>query len=101
MGLVEWPFDDGGASGRDGLVFAVRGKGSGGSMGGGPLEIGIGFPVSESTRGAVWGGDSGSYVSAPDGDARSCSFFSRREAFAAFLRAVLEGFACVSLQAWG
>ena len=68
-------------------------------MGGGPFEMGMGFPGSESVRGAVCGGDSGSYVSPPDGDARSCSFFSRREAFAAFLRAVLEGFACVSLQA--
>ena len=70
-------------------------------MGGGPLEMGMGFPVSESVRGAVCGGDSGSYVSPPDGDARFCVFFSRREAFAAFLRAVLESLACDSLQGWG
>jgi hypothetical protein len=80
----------------------MRGKGSEGSMEEGPLEMGIGFPASESVRGAVAGGDNGSYVSPPDGgDARLCSFFSRRDAFAAFLRAVLDGLACVSLRAWG
>jgi hypothetical protein len=103
LGLVEWPSSGGGgASARGGLTFAVRGKGSGDSMGGGSFEIGKEFPDSESARGAVYGGDSGSYVSPPDGDARFCTFFSRREAFAAFLRAVLEGLACVPpLQVWG
>jgi hypothetical protein len=66
----------------------------------GPLEMGIGFPVSESVRGAVAGGDNGSYVSPPDGGARPCGFFSRRDAFVAFL-AVLDGLACVSLRTWG
>jgi len=67
----------------------------------GPLEMGIGFPVSESARGAVAGGDNGSYVSPPDGGTRVCSFFSRRDAFAAFLTAVFDDLACVSLRAWG
>ena len=66
----------------------------------GPLEMGTRFPVSESVRGAVAGGDNGSYVSPPDGGARPCSFFSRRDVFAAFLE-VLDGLACVSLQARG
>ena len=78
----------------------MRGKDSEGSMEEGPLKIGIGFPVSESVRGAVAGGDNGSYVSPPEGGARPCSFFSRRDAFAAFLRAVLDALACVSLRAW-
>jgi hypothetical protein len=67
----------------------------------GPLEMGISFPVSESVRGAVAGGDNGSYVSPPDGGAWLCGFFSRRDAFAAFLWVVLDGLACVSLRAWG
>jgi hypothetical protein len=66
----------------------------------GPLEMEIGFPVSESARDAVAGGDNGSYVSPPDVGARPCSFFSRRDAFAAFLD-VLDGLACVSLRARG
>lgn len=100
MGLVVWPIcGDGGPSARDGLAFAVRGKGSESLMEGGPLETGLNFLVSESTRGAVAGGDNGSYVSPPD-EERLCSFFSRRDAFAAFLRAVLDGLAWVSLRVW-
>jgi hypothetical protein len=66
-----------------------------------PLEMGMGFRDSESVRGAVGGGDNGSYVSPPEGGARPCSFFSRRDAFAAFLEGVLDALACVSLRAWG
>jgi len=65
----------------------------------GPLEMGMGFPVSESVRGAMVGGDNGSYVSPPDGGARPCGFFSRRDTFATFLVGVLDGLACVSLRA--
>jgi hypothetical protein len=75
----------------------MRGKGSEGSMEEGPLEMGISFPVPESVRGAVAGGDNGSYVSPPEGGARLCGFFSRRDAFAAFF---LDALACVSLQAF-
>jgi hypothetical protein len=45
----------------------MRGKGFEGWMEEGPLEMGIGILVSESARGAVAGGDNGSYVSPPDG----------------------------------
>ena len=65
----------------------------------GPLGTGMCFPASESVRGAVAGGDNGSYVSPPEGGARLCSFFSRRDAFAAFLEGVLDALVCVSLGA--